>query len=31
MDSDLDSFNRQAQDLFDTNGRRLMTVEFLSD
>jgi hypothetical protein len=31
IDSDLDSFNRQAQDLFDTKGRRLMLAEFLTD
>jgi hypothetical protein len=31
IDSDLDTFNRQAQDLFDTKGRRLMAVEFLSE
>jgi hypothetical protein len=29
--ADLDSFNRQAQDLFDEKGRRLMAVEYLVD
>ena len=28
---DLDSFNLEAQDLFDDKGRRLIEVEFLTD
>jgi len=31
IDSDLDSFNRQAQDIFATKGRRLTAVEYLTD
>jgi hypothetical protein len=28
---DLDSFNLEAQDLFEDKGRRLIEVEFLTD
>jgi hypothetical protein len=31
IQADLDSFNRQAQNLFDMQGRRLMVAEFLTD
>ena len=31
VSNDLDSFNRQAQDLFEDAGRRLVAVEYLDD